>query len=267
MRIQLSLRPQKRFSEIPLNYAYPLSAAIYKILQQASPEYSEFLHQKGYPAPSGRLMKLFTFSKLWIPQVRVVAGALRGSNDVWRLQVGSPMLDEFVQNFVLGLFQSSEIAIGGQGRHAVFQVEQVEALPMPEFRDVTRFKCLSPISASTVHDSERGRRIYYYRPHDAALSEALRKNLLGKYEIIHGRPPGDARFWFRLQPADKPKSRLITIKEGTAEATQIKAFETYFTLEGSPELMQTAWQCGLGEHNSQGFGMIEVIEANLRGEG
>ncbi|MFQ6116059.1 MAG: CRISPR-associated endoribonuclease Cas6, partial [bacterium] len=64
MRIKLSLRPKGKTTQIPINYQYPLSAAIYKILQQASPAYAEFLHDKGYPAPSGRLMKLFTFSRL-----------------------------------------------------------------------------------------------------------------------------------------------------------------------------------------------------------
>jgi CRISPR-associated endoribonuclease Cas6 len=259
MRIQLSLRPVQKTAVVPINYSYPLAAAIYKILQHASPAYAEFLHKKGYAAPSGRLMKLFTFSKLWIPNVRQREGRLIGGDGLWRLQVGSPLLDEFVQNFVLGLFQSSEIAIGGQGCHAEFHVQQVEALPTPEFGETTRCKCLSPVAASTVHDSERGRRIYYYRPHDAELSVALRKNLLEKYQIIHGQQPADDRFSFRLEANDRPKSRLLIIKEGTPAATQIKAFESHFTLEGSPELMQTAWECGLGEHNSQGFGMIEVV--------
>lgn len=267
MRIQLSLRSEHKSATIPINYSHPLSAAIYKILQQASPEYSAFLHDKGYPAPSGRLMKLFTFSKLWIPNVRQRDAVLIGSAGLWRLQVASPMLDEFVQNFVLGLFAANEIAIGGQGCHAVFRVEQVEALPLPEFRETMRGKCLSPITASTVRDSEAGRRIYYYRPHDADLSEALHKNLLEKYEIIYGNPPRDNRFLFRLESSDKPKSRLITIKEGAPEATQIKAFESYFTFEGSPDLMRTAWECGLGDHNSQGFGMVNFVEANLLQEG
>jgi CRISPR-associated endoribonuclease Cas6 len=259
MRIQLSLAPQRKLTEVPLNYAYQLSAAIYKILQRASAEYAAFLHHKGYAAPSGRLMKLFTFSKLWIPNVRQREGVLIGRDGFWYLQVSSPMLEEFVQNFVLGLFTSNEIAIGGQDCHAVFWVEQVDMLPMPEFRETMRFKCLSPITASTAKESEKGLRIYYYRPEDSWLSEALRKNLLEKYEIIHGHPPENDRLLFRLETSDKPKSRLITIKEGTPAETKIKSFETYFTLEGNPELMRTAWECGLGGHNSQGFGMIEVV--------
>lgn len=259
MRIQLSLAPQHKLTTVPLNYAYHLSAAIYKILQQASSEYAEFLHHKGYTAPSGRLMKLFTFSKLWIPNVRRREGVLTGSNDFWYLQVSSPMLEEFVQNFVLGLFTSNEIAISGQDCHAAFWVEQVDALPTPGFRQTMRFKCLSPITASTVKESEKGLSVYYYRPEDAGLSDALRKNLLAKYEIIHGYPPEDDRLIFRLEAFDKPRSRLITIKEGTPAATRIKSFETYFTFEGNPELIHTAWECGLGGHNSQGFGMIDVV--------
>lgn len=269
MRISLQLLPGSNGAVVPLNYQYPLSAAIYKILKKASPAYAEFLHDKGYQAASGRLMKLFTFSKLWIPQVRRVTNGLKGGNGFWRLQIGSPMLDEFVQNFVLGLFDTAEIAIGSKGTHAEFQVQQVETLPVPEFTNKMRFKCLSPIVASTTREQNGRLKIYYYRPDDEALSEALHKNLLEKYDIIKGSQKATffekiafsdfSELKFCLEPQDKPKSKLITIKEGTPEETRIKCFESYFTLEGSPELMQTAWECGLGEHNSQGFGMVDVI--------
>ena len=35
----------------------------------------------------------------------------------------------------------------------------------------------------------------------------------------------------------RPRSKLIVIKEGTPEETKRKAFESYFTLTGSTELM------------------------------
>lgn len=258
MRIALQLVPKHGETMVPINYAYPLSAGIYKILRQASPDYASFLHDQGYPAPSGRLMKLFTFSKLWIPAVRRTANFLRGGNAPWRLQVGSPMLDEFVQNFVLGLFESAELTIAGRGVRALFRIEQVETLPLPEFRETMRFKCLSPIVASTDHERDGRKQIYYYRPEDAGLSEALRNNLLQKYEIIHGKQAPTDNLRFRIEAWDKPKSKLMAIKEGTPEQNRVKAFETYFTLEGSTELMQVAWECGLGEHNSQGFGMLDL---------
>jgi len=258
MRIKLSMRPQTSPAVVPINYQYPLSAAIYKILHRASPVYAEFLHEQGYEAPSGRLMKLFTFSRLWVPAVHRRGEKLHGSDAAWKLQISSPMMDAFVQNFVLGLFDVAEIVIAGQGVRTAFRVEQVETLAMPAFKSEMRFKCLSPITASTGEQRAGRTQIHYYRPHEPELSEALRKNLLEKYRAIHGRTPDDEALAFRLQPQDRPKSSLIRIKEGQREQTNIRCFETYFTLSGSTELMQTAWQCGLGEHNSQGFGMIET---------
>ncbi len=261
MRIKLSLRPFDQHSSIPINYQYPLSAAIYKILQKASPEYAAFLHDKGYSAVSGRLMKLFTFSKLWIPGGHRKGAMLVGRTGTWSLQVGSPMLEEFVQHFVLGLFETTEMTIASQGVRATFRVEQVETLPTPEFHEKMRFKCMSPITASTKQERDGRPQTYYYRPDDPELSDALRNNVLEKYKIIHGSLPENSAFLFRIEATDKPKSKLIAIKEGTREETKVSCFETYFTLEGSPELMQTAWECGLGERGSQGFGMIK--EADL----
>lgn len=261
MRIRLTLVPQVNQAKIPINYQYPLSAAIYKILSRASPEYAAFLHDRGYAAPSGRLMKLFTFSKLWIPGVRKVGPFLVAGRNPWQLQIGSPMLEEFVQSFVLGLFESSEIILAGRGVQTRLHIEQVEALPMPEFQIRQRFKCLSPIVVSTMRERDGRLQPYYYRPDDDELSAALYSNLLQKYEAIHQSSPKESGVTFLLESQDRPKSKLITIKEGTPEETRIKAFETYFTLEGSPELMQVAWECGLGEHNSQGFGMIEARRA------
>jgi CRISPR-associated endoribonuclease Cas6 len=193
--------------------------------------------------------------------------ALCGGKGPWELQIGSPMLEEFVQNFVIGLFESAELTLASQGIRAEFRIERVETLPTPKFRESSRFKCLSPIAVSTMHERQGRLQPYYYRPHDAGLSEALRKNLLEKYQIIHDSQKATFSekvafsLKFRLEPHDKPKSKLITIKEGSRQATHIKAFETYFTLEGSPELMQVAWECGLGERNSQGFGMVELVNS------
>lgn len=259
MRIRLTLHPEKRHASVPVNYQYPLSAAIYKILSQASPAYAEFLHDRGYPAPSGRLMKLFTFSRLWIPGARFEDGRLIGTRPgPWSLQIASPMMEDFVQYFVMGLFQDTRLEIAAMGVRAGFVIHQVEALEMPRFSEETRFKTLSPIVVSTAREYGGKMSKYYYRPGDAELSEAIRQNLLQKHAIIHGRAPGDDRLQFLLDPEERPKSKKITLKEGTPQATEVKGFETRFTLRGSIELMRVAWECGLGDHNSQGFGMVEV---------
>ena len=48
---------------LPINYQYPLSAAIYRIISKGDKEYANLLHEKGY----GKGFKLFTFSQLNVP--------------------------------------------------------------------------------------------------------------------------------------------------------------------------------------------------------
>ncbi len=51
---------------LTLNYPYPLSSAIYKIIQRADSEFAAFLHDKGYGG-SHKNFKLFTFSEIQTP--------------------------------------------------------------------------------------------------------------------------------------------------------------------------------------------------------
>lgn len=66
MRIRLTLRPIEPKCRIPINYQYPMSAAIYRFLSRGSKEYADWLHSKGYIDTDGKPHKLFVFSKLFI---------------------------------------------------------------------------------------------------------------------------------------------------------------------------------------------------------
>ncbi|MDQ7065013.1 MAG: CRISPR-associated endoribonuclease Cas6 [candidate division KSB1 bacterium] len=264
MRLQLSLIPLNPKTAVPINYNYPLSAAIYKIIGRAAPDYAQWLHDHGYVGPTERRMKLFTFSRLNIPKVRMEHGTLIAGDDrPWLLQIASPMEDEFVQNFVLGLFESQKLEIGGPRAVGRFLIESVEALPMPVFREEMRGKTLSPIVASTMRDYQGKLQPYYYRPTDAELPEAIRKNLLSKYEIVFGKacsvPEIQVQFDMDYYHRKQGKvTRLWRIKEGTPEETRVKSFEMPFKIRGNPELMRIAWECGLGDKNSLGFGMVAL---------
>lgn len=48
---------------LPVNYQYPLSSWIYKVIGTADLNYSTFLHEKGF-AFDNRRFKMFTFSQL-----------------------------------------------------------------------------------------------------------------------------------------------------------------------------------------------------------
>jgi len=268
MRIKLTLQPKDRSYAIPINYQYPLSAAIYNILNQASPDYADFLHKKGYLSPTGKPMKLFTFSRIWCPNIQRKGVTLNiGLRSTCTFQIASPMLEDFVNNFVIGLFQQQEIEIGGPHAVGRFMITQVETLAEPEFKPEMKFRCLSSIVASAKHEHKGKKTIYYIRPGDPQLNDAIRKNLIQKYNTIYQHPPGNDQLNFVLDEKYIQRkggynkiSKLITIKEGDElEQTRVKSFICPFTLKGSTELMQVAYDCGVGEKNSMGFGMIEVV--------
>jgi len=129
-----------------------------------------------------------------------------------------------------------------------------------------KFKCLSPIVVSTMEEYNGKLSVHYLRPGDNRLSEAIRQNLIRKFETIEKRKPNDERFEFQFDNGYIERkgglekiTKLIWIKEGEEEETQVKCFIAPFELMGSVELMRCAYECGIGEKNSLGFGMIEEI--------
>ncbi len=267
MRIAITLQPLEKKTKVPINYQYPLSGAIYRILSNASPEYASWLHDKGYLTAAGKPMKLFTFSRLEIPAPERLFNVLIIKKPVpCRLYVSSPMIDEFVQHFVTGLFQDEEIVIGNPHTVARFRVESVETLPDPEFIPEMNMYCLSPVVVSTMH--ERNGRVYpyYLRADDDRLSEMIQTNAVSKYKLIYGHPPENKSIAFQLDRGYVERkggpdkiSKLIRIKEwNEKERVDVKAFLAPFTLSGDPELIRCVYECGIGEKNSIGFGMISV---------
>jgi len=270
MRIKLTIRPFHNVI-VPVNYQYPLSSAIYTILNTASPEYSDFLHNKGYIGTDGKLRKLYAFSflKFYPPKKLKNKKFHLNKHDTATLIICSPMLKDFIQNFVVGLFTHQKIEINSQGHRAPFFVERVETIEQPEFKKEMKFRMLSPLVVSTQIDTDKGLQTYYYRPFDENISEAMRQSLFKKYKTIYYKSPDNAELKFEIDKeyikrkgGEKKVSKLITLSEGNKDETRIKGFLSPFIMKGSPELMKTAWDCGLGDKCSLGFGCIDIVRKN-----
>lgn len=273
MRIKLTLRPTEQNSLIPINYQYPLSAAIYRMLEAASSDYATQLHERGYLSPTGKLMKLFVFSRLYIEKMRPSGSFLMACGfSPCSLCISSPVLD-FMENLVGGLFAEQQIAIGNSRAVARFQVERFESLEPPDLPQLAadsptheiHFRASSPINVSLPR-SEMGLPSEYLRPDDPAWPKAIHRNLLHKFTTIYGRTPVSEELTFLWDDEAIQRSggfdrisKLISIKEGDEyRETKVKAFIAPFYLGGSLDLIHCAYECGLGDKNSLGFGMIDV---------
>lgn len=280
MQFKLTLRPVGTKTLVPFNYAYRLSGFIYSVLAGADAQYARFLHEQGYPITTTRRFKLFTFSDLIMPKIVVDAGA----GGMW---VNSPYIEWIVsfyvdtaaQHFLMGLFQDQRCVITSNrqrpGTHqAEFTIDRVESLPVRITSSVVRLRTLSPVVIALK--DERGMDQYLHPVHEQ-FGPLLIANLWAKYRSIQadrqaamlpGNQPADALLRYRLLTSAEasagrpsaPKSRLLTIKEGSGEQTQLRGYYGFmFELEGPAELLELAVLAGVGRYNAEGFGCVALI--------
>ena len=261
MRFKITLSTDRdKFGNImPINYQYELSAVVYRILASGSETFAEWLHENGFRLETGKQFKLFTFSRLKPEKFRIIrkSNQLELLSDKVEWQI-SFLPEKSTQRFVEGLFQKRVFEVGNRKSVVQFQVTSIEMLPSPEFTDTMTFETLSPISVS--HRLDDGRDSYPKSADEFANAEWVRErllhNLLDKYEAFYG-DHFDSKSFFEMTTLTEPKSALVTIKAGRPQETKVRGFLSRIALRCPAELMRIAYESGLGEGNSQGFGCLE----------
>lgn len=261
MRLHLTLqnRPGSRLS---LNYAYEVSSAVYRILAQADPVFSAWLHDIGYPL-EGRKFKLFTISNLRFGEGfrinRHDGTVTLGSRQHLTL---SFFVNEAVEKFVAGVFREQRFGIGTNGMPAVdFQIQSVEVEPPPAFEAVMQFRTLSPIVVSRYVEGKAHEQ--YMSPEEPGYGEQFFGNLKNKYEsarqagLVNTLPPGDGEMKFRL--LGKSRKRGVLIKAGTPAQTKVIGYDFEFELAGPAELLRFGYEAGMGLDGPM-FGCVGIAE-------
>lgn len=242
---------------IPFNYQYQLQSAIYAVISKSSSAYSSNLHDKGFDS-TGKPLKLFTFSRLILSNAQKTRA---GFIDVKEMELYfSTEVEESFKHIVLGIFSDQVLELNFQKRNKIF-ISNVETLSEPDFGNEMKFSCLSPITVSKT--DERGKHYLDYMNPDEReeFGEAIRNNLLRKYQQIQGEEySGDTEFALDFDAGYIVRkqgriSKLISFKDGL----KIKAMEAPFKIKADKELIKIGYTCGFGELNSAGFGMVKEV--------
>lgn len=247
MRIKVTLNSPSETS-MDMNYNYYLSSMIYELLRKSDTQYAARLHESGYLL-GNKKFKLFTFSNLFPERYTVEKNFLNLKGRV-TLYISSPMSD-FTLHLAEGLLSSGNVNIG----RSRFFIETVEVMPLPEFSREMRLTCLSPITTNTVEEKDGKRRTVPCLPGSDKFSENIKNNLIRKYFLVHKRLPEDLAFEIEFNNSDLDKygrGKLIRFKN-----LFIKAYSMPFILRGSTELIKIGYECGIGEKNPAGLGMVE----------
>ena len=251
-RLTLQIQPEVMGRGIPINYQYPLQAAIYHTLSQSDVEFCTWLHENGYQR-EGKRFKLFTFSNLIIPRFEIDKQRERliVKSDIVTLYI-SFLPERSTRNFIQGLFLQQTIQVADYLSGAQFVVREVQVMPLLEYDPNMKFKTLSPVCISMKNDHGK---MDYLAPTDPRYEIGILTGLLARYDAIHGQP-FSGRPYCHLQLLNEPHSALIRIKAGTPNETRVRGYRYQFKIDLPEELMQIAYESGIGEKGSMGFGMI-----------
>lgn len=180
------------------------------------------------------------------------AGCLKiiGERAVWYI---SFIPEKSTLEFIQGIFAHQNFSIGNKKYQVAFDVVGVEAISMPQLTEQMAFQAMSPICVKLHEDNKT----QYLSPDNPMFADGILKGLMARYESIHGQPFDIENKEFSFELTDKKvKSKLITIKANTPYESRVRGYLCSFRMKAPLELMKIAYEGGVGEQCSQGFGFI-----------
>lgn len=261
MRLKINFSLSGKRQHLPLNYQYPVSSWIYKVLSKADKEFATILHELGYKIENGKTFKLFTFSQIGFPQHSWKIIPKSDRMQVWARKgwlTVSFHLPEQTEKFVMGLFHQQSVFIGDKISGIEMQVESIEALKtnLPE-GELVKIKTLTPVVLGL--DIEGKQNEQYVLPIHSDYKRVFLQNLIEKYAAtgINGIDVNNLDFNITKLYS---RTSLQTIKADTPAETKVKGYFYDFELHAPREIIELGLNAGFGSMNSLGFGFGEVVE-------
>lgn len=242
MRLKINLKSENNF-KVPFSYNHILSSIIYNKI--ADLDLAHDLH-------SSNSFKFFNFSQLNISRRKIVKDGIIARNGKISFYLSSPN-DLLIKNLVSGFVDDLEIKF----KKDKLIVEKIEALKTPDFKKISEFKTLSPINIRDTKEIDGKVKRVDLAPSDKFF-KGIETNLIKKYCIFNDIESTDKEIKVYSEMANVKRKR-ITILKGP-NTTYHRAYMMDLILEGDIDLIEFAYDVGLGEKNSMGFGMINYIE-------
>lgn len=242
MRLKIYLKNNNGIISIPFNYNHILSSIIYNMIDDTT--FASQLHKL-------TSFKYFCFSQIFISKPKRVKGGFISSNGSISFIISSPN-NKLITELVNGLMHNQSVNFIGQE----LIVSKCEILKDPEFTSNMEFKTLSPIIVTTKKEVNGILKEWDLAPGDD-FYRSIKKNLIKKYLKFYNLDSTDKtiKVYSNMRYV---KRKRISINKGE-KTTYHRAYLMDIVLEGNPDLIKFAYNCGLSSKNSQGFGMIKVV--------
>lgn len=258
MRLELTFESLKDNITLPIHYNFYIQSLIYRIL---SPIISTKLHNQGFKFER-RSFKFFTFSKIIEKGIKTKINGeyfLLFKNSI--SFIFSSPIDEIVSDLGERSLKEREFNLL---KNKIY-LSKIRIITTPRIENTLKIKFLSPVTIhSTVKLPDGKKRSIYYKPMESPFEDLINKNLIKKFKTLFNREPENIEL--KIKPilfSFKKNFHLIKFKN-----TPIEAYDGIFELTGSDELIKLSYDTGLGDRNSEGFGLWDIYNGgkkNVRG--
>ena len=236
MRVNINIKTKNNnniiFDRLGVNYA--IQSLIFKMLGNLS----GFYHDEGYKN-NGKIFKGFVFSKI-LQKAKFLNDTLVFPNEI-SFSMAFENIDIYNQ-----LIKNTQVFLCGQECEVDFELIKCSIK-----KDCSRYRIatLSPILSRAVYANKSicldHRQFVFYRN--------IKKNAVNNFKAIKGYEYNGE---FYLKPVNHYKIRKETV---LYKNMNFKGNVGHFYINCNLEMLDLLLDCGIGEKNSQGFGMIEVI--------
>lgn len=246
MQVLFSFKPIKGPLNLPLSYHHILQGLIYNMLG-ADPMFSDFLHNAGYTDSESHNYKLFVFSSL------MGKYKIKGDRIIFPYRISFELRSpsEDLRQVLLNAVTQKQIFYLNRQEVELTDVQFSDHLILT---DLVRIQMLSPITLHYGFRDENGiSKTKYISPMDKSFGYYLNKNFGHKYEAAFGKLPEEP-----IQIAPESWSGYKKYVTCFNTQTMITAWNGYCTLQGRPDYLNFVYDTGIGDRNSQGFGMFAI---------
>lgn len=257
-------------SVLDFNYRYELSASLYKALEEYSPTLAQDLHD----GSSRSRLKLFVFSGLnCLPKSQVVQyGERKGfqlGSKVWMRF--SSIIPEIAYGMAEALQRKKDIIVRG----VFLKVQRISLVRLPDFAPSTTYRPFGQAGMIVCKYEQDGKHFFQLPDNSVqgipGCSELIAENL--RHKLLRLKDVKNDLFvnYLSVSGLDEESLRsarisvdFLPLVEGRAFKTgffriknnSIRAFRAPFRLVAPEAFHRILWECGAGNMNSQGFGLV-----------
>jgi len=236
MRIQVTLKPVQGPLVLPQNYQHILQGFLY---QSIDASLADKLHECKF--------KGFTYSLLFGNySLDAVNHRIKFSDTVTFLV--SSIRPEFILNLSLHLLQNNKFRLGD----TEVLVVSVQELSFSIEEDTAKIRMLSPMTVHRTVIYPNGKRgTVFFSPDEPEFIDLLNHNLQSKCQALC---LSNDKKQLQLTPLGKCRKVVLPYKGYT-----IIAYMGDYQISASNASLRFLYDVGLGDRNSSGFGMFEIL--------